>query len=703
MVASVKTTEATSDSTLPPHNTEHLTHPKYRADIDGLRAIAVLLVVGFHAFPAWVKGGFVGVDIFFVISGYLISTIIFGSLERNSFSFVEFYSRRIKRIFPALLLVLIACYAFGWFVLLADEYKRLGKHIVAGAGFVSNIVLWNESGYFDDAAESKPLLHLWSLGIEEQFYIIWPLLLWAAWKKRLNLLTITVAVAVVSFILNIMGIRMHAVATFYSPQTRFWELLIGSLLAWLTLRKEDVFSNFKPKLDVWLGKVVSANAHEMNGTMVRNVQSLFGAVLIAIAVLVITKERDFPGWWAVLITLGAALIISAGTDAWLNRAVLSNRLLVWFGLISFPLYLWHWPLLSFARIVGSEAPSSEIRIAAVVISIVLAWLTYRLIEKPIRFANHSKSKTIALVAFMALVGYVGYNCEKRDGLSFREVNKVNLSKESGFDGGAGIVTLNECGLGDQEKTLFAVCAKDSRQPIRYALLGDSKAAAIFSGLIRTSNNNGRWLFIGGQGPNGAPVPVISSNEIYKQYQHLTTLAVKTIAENKDIEKVVLVTATRTLFQLKSVTNIEDLPDTKNVELALDGLEETIKQLTTVGKKIVFVVDNPTLPRPNDCIDRKTSSTIINVILVKNSHTRCHLKITRHLELSKQYRDLLSEIEKRHPDFVKVFDTTKFMCDADQGLCEMYENGRLLYSYADHISDYAAGKIGVELNAFLQKY
>lgn len=189
--------------TPPPHNHNHLTHPKYRPDIDGLRAIAILSVVGFHAFPDWVKGGFIGVDIFFVISGYLISTIIFDSLEHNRFSFVEFYSHRIKRIFPALLLVLISCFIFGWFTLLADEYKQLGKHIAGGAGFVSNFIFWNESGYFDNAAQTKPLLHLWSLGIEEQFYIIWPWLLWFTWKKRLNFLTITIAVAIISFGLNI--------------------------------------------------------------------------------------------------------------------------------------------------------------------------------------------------------------------------------------------------------------------------------------------------------------------------------------------------------------------------------------------------------------------------------------------------------------------------------------------------------------------
>ena len=147
--------------------------PYYRPDIDGLRAIAVLAVIGFHAFPAWLPGGFVGVDIFFVISGYLISTIILTAINAGRFSFATFYARRIKRIFPALIAVLAACYAAGWFLLYAEWFEELGKHIAGGAGFVSNYVLWNENGYFDAAAETKPLLHLWSLGIEEQFYLAW--------------------------------------------------------------------------------------------------------------------------------------------------------------------------------------------------------------------------------------------------------------------------------------------------------------------------------------------------------------------------------------------------------------------------------------------------------------------------------------------------------------------------------------------------
>ncbi len=197
------------------------------------------------------------------------------------------------------------------------------------------------------------------------------------------------------------------------------------------------------------------------------------------------------------------------------------------------------------------------------------------------------------------------------------------------------------------------------------------------------------------------MPVISSNALYKGYQHLTPIAVKSLAENKEIDTVVLVTAARALFNLKGHTDIEDLPDSKNFEPALEGLEETVRQLTMAKKKIVLVVDNPTLPEPRDCLSRKTSIRALNAFVGNNFNPKCELPLERHLELSKQYRDLLYTIEKRHPDSVKVFDTTRFMCDYEEGLCKPYKNGRFLYRYTDHMSDYAAGLIGTELNSFLQ--
>lgn len=273
----------------------HLVHPKYRPDIDGLRAIAILSVVGFHAFG--VIGGFAGVDIFFVISGFLISTIIFESVENKSFSFIEFYVRRIRRIFPALSLVLIAVLIGGYFLLVDEEYMELGKHAAAGAGFMSNLVLWSESGYFKTEAELKPLLHLWSLGIEEQFYIFWPLIVWASWSSRFRLLAITALVLIASFLYNIHQVDIDSVGTFYSPLTRFWELLIGSILAALNFQRVN------------LNTAPSRYEHLI---------SVSGGLLIVISLFLLDKTRPFPGWWAVLPTIGAAMIIFCSPKAIFN-------------------------------------------------------------------------------------------------------------------------------------------------------------------------------------------------------------------------------------------------------------------------------------------------------------------------------------------------------------------------------------------------
>lgn len=209
-----------------------LAKSNYRPDIDGLRAVAVLLVVGFHAFPGRFPGGFVGVDIFFVISGYLITGILLKEMESSDFSFARFYARRVRRIFPALILVLLCCFVVGWFVLLPDEFKALGKHIFGGAAFFSNFVLLHDAGYFDAAAVRKPLLHLWSLGIEEQFYIVWPVVLFLAFQIRRVGWMIT-AIFVASFLANVLTIGRNPVAAFYWPFTRAWELMSGGILVWM--------------------------------------------------------------------------------------------------------------------------------------------------------------------------------------------------------------------------------------------------------------------------------------------------------------------------------------------------------------------------------------------------------------------------------------------------------------------------------------
>jgi peptidoglycan/LPS O-acetylase OafA/YrhL len=449
----------------------HLAHPKYRADIDGLRAIAVLSVLIFHVFPDWLGGGFIGVDVFFVISGYLISTIIFESIQQKHFRFVEFYSRRINRIFPALIVVLLFSYAFGWLYLLADDFAQLGIHIAGGAGFVSNLILWSESGYFDKAAELKPLLHLWSLGIEEQFYFIWPLFIWwiARWPKRM--LPAIVVVALISFLSNIINVRANPVATFYSPITRFWELLVGALLAYAVVHHRIKFERMKI-------------AH-------KDALSAFGLALILISTLMLNQKGVFPGWLALLPTIGAAVVIGVGSSAWCNRYILSNKALVWFGLISFPLYLWHWPLLAFTRLQEGEMPSTLARLGLVAISILLSWLTYRFVEKPIRLnASYKTHKNIALIFLMLLICYLGYNCFDRKGIQFRHKRMLQQISSYNFDK-VKEQRQHTCFLMGKEagESHFAPECVHQDRPYKIALWGDSHGASMYPGFRWLEENN----------------------------------------------------------------------------------------------------------------------------------------------------------------------------------------------------------------------
>src|SRR5262245_18180547 len=298
----------------------------YRADIDGLRAIAVLAVIGFHASPALIPGGFVGVDIFFVISGFLISSLILSGLKDGSFSFIEFYGRRIRRLFPALIVVLLATWSVGWFILPPSEYAALGRHTLAGAAFAANVLSYSEVGYFDMPATTKPLLHLWSLGVEEQFYIVFPALLLLLWRYR-ALRSSLVLIGIVSFALNIGLVRNHTSFTFYLPLTRFWEFIAGGLLAC----SHSHGRTFGLPIPSALSALPWRNF------------SVAAGMLLILAGVSFASEESFPGWWALLPVLGAFFIIGAGPNAWLNRGMLANPKLVFVGLISYPLYLWHWP------------------------------------------------------------------------------------------------------------------------------------------------------------------------------------------------------------------------------------------------------------------------------------------------------------------------------------------------------------------------
>lgn len=666
----------------PLSNAMQAQHKKYRADIDGLRAVAVLSVLIFHGFPNLLPGGFVGVDIFFVMSGFLISTIIFESLLANKFSFFDFYLRRAKRIFPALIVVLVFCYFIGWNVLFPSEFKALSKHIMAGALFSSNLLSFLEQGYFDVSADMKPLLHLWSLGIEEQFYIVWPLILWACWKKKINFLFVLAAIMLLSFGLNVVTVRTNSNAAFYLPHLRFWELLIGALLAY--------FSVFK------------AAATAKITTSYENHIAFVGIASLIASLLLITKENAFPGWWALLPTVAAACLIMSGPRAWINRNLLSLPIMVWFGLISFPLYLWHWPLLSFARILQNNVVGQGVILAMLLLSVALAWLTYKFVETPIRFGKFSNSHYYSLTGILLLIGGIGlfsFIQEEKNGLprGFLENNKVSIS---GIDGGDQGQTVYGCGENKTELDVnFSSCISDKREKPRHVVVGDSKALALFPGLVRTSRQGGRWMLIGGNGGKGPVEPIISDAQVYNGYQKNANAALDKISSIAEIDTIVIVASTRGIFSLSTEYSISDLESSRNFDIALAGVKKFTEKLIPLGKKIVFVVDNPTFRDPKECLPRMLKPNYIHHLIAGNQE-ECRIQIDEQIRLSGRYRELLKRVSEANPQLISIFDPTDLLCDKVSGYCSMTKNGRLLYGYTDHISDYAAGLVGQELNQYL---
>lgn len=329
---------------------------------------------------------------------------------------ISFYARRVRRIFPVLIVVLLSCIAAGWLIMSPDEYRLLGKHIAGGSVYISNFILWLEAGYFDVSSDTKPLLHLWSLGIEEQFYIVWPFVILILLKLKLRLESFLFLFFLGSFGLNAYRAFIASgplLGTFYAPPTRFWELAVGGVLAAAFYRADPIWNKFT----FFLGKRLNSLIYSKNqvGNEVqtcKDVLSCLGLALIAFSIVFFNSGMIFPGSKALLPTLGTAMVIAAGPEAIVNKRLLSLKLMVFIGLISYPLYLWHWPLLSFARIIYGEVPPKLIRIALVAAAMLLAWITYRFIEPPLRWGKHSRIKAVCLFVTLLLVGFGGIKIYK---------------------------------------------------------------------------------------------------------------------------------------------------------------------------------------------------------------------------------------------------------------------------------------------------
>jgi peptidoglycan/LPS O-acetylase OafA/YrhL len=599
----------------------------YRPDIDGLRALAVLSVVAFHAAPGRISAGFIGVDIFFVISGFLITKIILEKININNFSFLDFYSRRVKRIFPSLITILIATFLLSYVVFTDDELLQLCKHIFSGSLFLSNFILLNEGGYFDIDSNKKVLLHLWSLSIEEQFYIVWPLVIYIIFRLNFNPFIIIFILFILSFFYNILNLD-NKLLIFYSPFSRFWELLIGSFLSLLVI-------NNKIKLNL----------------IYLNLINIIGFGLLFLGYISIDSDKIFPGWFALYPCIGTFLIIYSGPKTYLNKYILSNNLLVWIGLISFPLYLWHWPLLTFARVLEGAEVSQIQRVFIVFLSIFLSWLTYKFIENPIRYGYNNISYLLITIFIIIIIsGYGYFNRGFADRyFSPSVMNQGDYGHDIFFDHIDNKYfpcqpsnIYNESSSWKKTKRCFQ---SKNNNKIDLAIIGDSHAEHLFPGLANSLKKS-NIVFYGGVGE-----PFIKN----KNFENIFNF----VLNNKNIKNVILVSNWRSLLTADKLVEFE-----KN-------LKETILKLNKKNKKIFISNDIPNFGfHPTKC-------KYVNRFIYKN---KCNQDKNKYDSYYLNFFDQL-KTNKILPIF--FVDTYNLFCK--NKLCSMAKNNELLYRDDNHLN------------------
>jgi peptidoglycan/LPS O-acetylase OafA/YrhL len=442
-------------------------HLEYRAEIDGLRALAVLPVILFHAGFEPFHGGYVGVDIFFVISGYLITTIILQERSNGDFSIVNFYERRARRILPALFVVLAVCFPFAWFWMTPGQFGEFTQSVLAVSVFGSNILFWKTSGYFDFSSEEKPLLHTWSLAVEEQYYVLFPLLVLLLWRLgRKRQFWIFVGLAGASLLLSEWGWRHARMASFYLAPTRTWEILIGSILA---------FASFEAPL------------HRRVGKRPTEALSIVGLAAILFSIFVYEEQTPFPSVYALVPTLGTALIIAFAHKGTVVARLLSWRWPVRIGLISYSAYLWHQPLFAFARIRLPTRPSSWTFLLLSFLTLVLAYLTWRFVESPFRNrARFRRRAVFSMAAFGSAVFITaGATLHLQTHLSPSTLALVRSAEPS--------PKREACHTSGPDFLEPAKACRYFRDKVTWAVLGDSHAVEPAYALAQTLERQGEGL------------------------------------------------------------------------------------------------------------------------------------------------------------------------------------------------------------------
>lgn len=633
---------------------------QYRREIDGLRAIAVLPVILFHAGFSWFSGGYVGVDVFFVISGYLITTILIVEMSKGDFSVAKFYERRARRILPALFFVMICCIPFAFFWMVPQELKNFSQGFVAISFFASNVLFWQKSGYFSPSGEENPLLHTWSLGVEEQFYIFFPLLLLMLWRfGKKPIFYVIIGLSFLSLLLSEYGWRNHPTANFYLLPTRAWELGVGSICAFLVLQRS-------PKSNSML-----ANS---------------GLALIAYSIFFFDETTPFPSVYAIAPVLGTALIILYSHEMCLVNRILSNRILVGIGLISFSAYLWHQPLLAFARIRSASEPGWEIMLSLSTVSLALAFITWKYIEQPFRAKKLSFFRSRAQIFSFAAIGTVifialGLYGNFSDGLPgrvapsgvpFSEINiaerlKVNHGLDSECEGV--FTTSVRCRTGSDPKVM---------------LWGDSYAMHLVQAVLASPSFEGNSLI---QFTKSMCSPIIglalSSRKHSKVWSRGCVLFNDQVRDwlknDDDIEYVIMSSPLGLLFN--EIYDATGALRPASEEVVLAAMNETANFVKSLGKKPVFVS-----PPPRSGENLSKCSTH-NLVFKGNEFIDCAFTVA---EFSEEHAAVMAFLMR--PDLVlPVLDLGKFTCES--GRCFTFVEGINIYRDVGHLSHEGSEFIG----------
>ncbi len=452
---------------------------RHRKEVDGLRAIAIIPVIFFHAGFSTFSGGFVGVDVFFVISGYLITSIILAEKQAGAFSIINFYERRARRILPALFVVMLSCLPFAWLWLLPDDMKSFSQSLVAVTCFSSNLLFYLTSGYFDTATQLKPLLHTWSLAVEEQYYLLFPIFLFFTWRLGKNwIVGILIFLACISLATAEWGSIHFPEFTFYLLPTRGWEILIGSFVAFYLINKEG-----ETTPTAKLPKTV------------KELFSFAGLSLILFAVFTFNDHIPFPGLYALVPTIGTALILLFANQQTFTGKFLSNKAFVGIGLISYSAYLWHQPLFAFARYRSIDEPDKTLLTGLAICALILAYLSWKFIETP--FRNKQLIKRNHVFYFSSVFGIlfilIGLSGHFQKGYKLRLPNKVlEITEAATVD--VKHRDTDNCTVTGSNYNLINCIKGNITKPPKYAIIGDSQAESLISKL-NTAFSNTNLSFI----------------------------------------------------------------------------------------------------------------------------------------------------------------------------------------------------------------